>query len=64
MYNHTTIRPFKGDELMLRPFKGDELMCDEYYDGNPMGTRRVWSQAQWDKPILRTIGESCVLCSS
>jgi len=26
LYNHTTIRPFKGDELMLRPFKGDELM--------------------------------------
>ena len=26
MYNHTTIRPFKGEELMLRPFKGEELM--------------------------------------
>ena len=47
MYNHTTIRPFKGDELMLRPFKGDELMLrplkgdelmhDEYCDGNHCG---------------------------
>ena len=26
LYNRTTIRPFKGDELMLRPFKGDKLM--------------------------------------
>ena len=26
LYNHTTISPFKGDELMLSPFKGDELM--------------------------------------
>ena len=26
LYNHTTIRPFKGDELMLSSFKGDELM--------------------------------------
>jgi len=31
-YNHTTIRPFKGDELILRPFKGDE-----YIDGNRFG---------------------------
>jgi len=30
LYNHTTIRSFKGDELMLRPFKGDK-----YYDGDP-----------------------------
>ena len=26
LYNHTTIKPFKGNELMLSPFKGDELM--------------------------------------
>ena len=25
LYNSTTIRSFKGNELMLRPFKGDEL---------------------------------------
>ena len=24
LYNRTTIRPFKGYELMPRPFKGDE----------------------------------------
>jgi len=45
--NRTTIRPFKGDELMLRLFKGDELMLrplkgdklmrDEYCDGNHYG---------------------------
>ena len=44
LYNHTTIRPFKGDELMLNPFKGNELMlrpfkgdeyCDEIHCGNP-----------------------------
>ena len=35
LYKHTTIKYFKGDELMLRPFKGDELIRDEYYDGNP-----------------------------
>ena len=47
MYNHSTIRPFKGDELIIRPFKGDELMLrffkgdelmrDEYCDGNHYG---------------------------
>ena len=47
MYNRMTIRPFKGDklilgpfkgdELMLRPFKGDELMYDEYCDENHCG---------------------------
>ena len=47
LYNHTTIRsfkgdelmlkPFKGDELMLKPFKGDKLMRDEYCDGNHCG---------------------------
>ena len=47
LYNHTTIRPFKGeelmlrpfkdDELMLKPFKGDELMRGEYGDGNHCG---------------------------
>ena len=47
LQNHTTVRPFKGDELMLRlfmgdklmlrPFKGDELMRDEYCDGNHCG---------------------------
>ena len=37
LYNHTTIRPFKGDELMLRPFKDDELMRDEYCDENHCG---------------------------
>ena len=26
LYNHTTIRPFKSDKLMLSPFKGNELM--------------------------------------
>ena len=26
LYNRTTIRPFKGDELILRSFKSDELM--------------------------------------
>ena len=51
LYNHTTIRPFKGDELMLRPFKGDELMLrpfkgdelmrDEYCDGTTVGTQQV-----------------------
>ena len=30
LYNHTTIRPFKGDELMLSPFKGDELMLSPF----------------------------------
>jgi len=47
LYNHTIIRPFKGDELMLRPFKGeelmlspfkgDELMRDDYCDDNHCG---------------------------
>ena len=47
LYNHSTIRPFKGDELIIRPFKGDELMLrffkgdelmrDEYCDGNHYG---------------------------
>jgi len=37
LYNHTTIKSFKGDELVLRPFKGDELMRDEYYDENQYG---------------------------
>ena len=51
LFNHTTIKPFKddelmlrsfkGDELMLRPFEGDELMRDEYCDGITVGTRRV-----------------------
>ena len=30
LYNHTTISPFKGDELMLSPFKGDELMLSPF----------------------------------
>ena len=29
-YNHTTISPFKGDELMLSPFMGDELMLSPF----------------------------------
>jgi len=37
LYNRTTIRPFKGDELMLRSFKGDELMRDKYCDRNHYG---------------------------
>jgi len=34
LYNRTTIRPFKGDELMLRPFKDDEY-CDENHYRDP-----------------------------
>ena len=30
LYNHTTISPFKGDELMLSPFLGDELMLSPF----------------------------------
>jgi len=30
MYNHTTIRPFKGNELMRNEF------YDGFYSGNPM----------------------------
>ena len=26
LYNHTTLKPFKGGELIIRPFKGGELM--------------------------------------
>ena len=37
MYSHTTIRSFKGDELIIRPFKGDELTRDKYCDGNDYG---------------------------
>ena len=30
LYNHTTISPFKSDELMLSPFKGGELMLSPF----------------------------------
>ena len=47
LYNHMTISPFKGDELMLSPFKGDELMLRLFKDD--------------EINYLRTIEESCVL---
>ena len=50
LYNHTTIRPFKGDELMLIPFKGDKLMLRPF-KGDEIN-------------YLRKIEESCVLYSS
>ena len=36
LYNHTTIRPFKGDELMLSSFKGNELMLSFFNDNELM----------------------------
>ena len=36
LYNHTTIRPFKDDELILSPFKGDELMLRPFKGGELM----------------------------
>jgi len=30
LYNHTTVRPFKGDKLMRNEY------CDENYYGKPM----------------------------
>ena len=36
LYNHTTLRPFKGDELIIRPLKGGELIIRPFKGGELM----------------------------
>ena len=60
LYNHITIRPFKGNKLMLIPFKGDELMLSPF-----KGDELMLRPFKGDEiNYLRTIEESCVLYSS
>ncbi|KAH1195050.1 MDIS1-interacting receptor like kinase 2 [Glycine max] len=60
LYNHTTIRPFKDDELILSPFKGDELMLRPFKGAELMLIPFKGDEINY----LRTIEESCVLYSS
>ena len=36
LYNHTTLRPFKGGELIIRTLKGDELIIRPFKGGELM----------------------------
>ena len=60
LYNYTTIRPFKDDELILSPFKGDELMLRPFKGAELMLIPFKGDEINY----LRTIEESCVLYSS
>ena len=60
LYNRTTIRPFKGNELMLSPFKSDELMLRPFKGDELM--LRLFKGDEIN--YLRTIEESCVLYNS
>ena len=48
LYNHTTIRPFKGDKLMLSLIKGNELILSPF-----KGDELMLSPFKGDKLMLR-----------
>jgi len=53
LYNHTTVRPFKGDKLM----------CDEYCDGIHRGNLTSWIVLKYNelKSFWKQLS-SCVYC--